>query len=54
VERKVMNLSSQPILSAAPPAASTRPTPEMMAELERDPVIEAVMRELDGRIVKVE
>jgi len=54
-ERKVVNLSSQPVIPVPPtPGPSLRPTPEMMAELERDPVIEAVMRELDGRIVKVE
>lgn len=37
-----------------PPAPAARTTPAVMAEVEQDPLVRAVIQELDGRVVKVE
>jgi hypothetical protein len=39
---------------APPPLPASRLTPELTAEIEKDPVVRAVIQELGGRIVKVE
>jgi DNA polymerase-3 subunit gamma/tau len=43
-----------PVAPAAPMPEPIRVTPELTAELENDPLVGAVLRELGGRIVKVE
>ena len=61
-QSSVLSPSARPQSSARPsspqavlsPSASSRPSPEVIAELEKDPLVRAVMQELDGRIVKVE
>ena len=42
------------IAPSPPPAVSTRPTPEILAEVQADPLVQAVLREFDGAIIKVE
>jgi DNA polymerase III subunit gamma/tau len=47
-------LSPQSSVLSPSPVPSSRITPELLAELEKDPMVSAVMRELGGRPIKVE
>jgi DNA polymerase-3 subunit gamma/tau len=62
VPKTVINPIAAPVYRQTPPerpaaaesSAPARITPEMTAELEKDPLVRAVILELGGRIVKVE